>query len=95
MPELKYNFDMHEAEPSREGLLRPRVFDVIIGTFGDGLPHLVIEVAEGSVEAGAIHTHNDSREEITPAGTVPITAIREIVDHWGDCLLYTSPSPRD
>ena len=77
---------MSEEVRSRERTLQPRVFDVIVGTFGAGLPHLVVKVHEGGfgVEAGAIHTHEDGREEITPTGTVRSSSISAIVDHWDD-----------
>ena len=73
-----------EKMRSREQTLQPRVFDVIVGTFGAGLPHLVVKLAEHSVEGGAIHTYDDGREEITPTGTIRNSSITAIIDHWDD-----------
>ena len=75
---------MTGAEQRGEVLIIPKIGDVIIGTFGGGLPHLVVSVAERSVEAGAIHTYDDGKEEITPVGTVFFEQVGQIIDHWDD-----------
>ncbi len=73
---------MVEAERRGEALIIPKVGDVIVGNFGAGLPHLVVKVAERSVEAGAIHTYEDGKEEMTPPGTIPNDWIDRILGHW-------------
>lgn len=75
---------MLEGEPTHENLIHPRVGDVIMGSFGGGLPHLVVKVATQSVEAGAIHTYEDGTEEITLTGIILFEQIQQTMDHWDD-----------
>ena len=75
---------MEEIEPGKETLVIPTVGDIITGTFGGNLPHLVVTVSQNTVEAGAIHTHINGSEEMTPVGTIRFSEIREIIDHWSD-----------